>query len=66
MLYWIIFTVKKPTSSLFSRSRKYYFTDDKYKGLPCEAKMLYGMMLDRMSLSIEKSMVFDEQKRGFY
>ena len=23
MLYWIIFTVKKPTSSLFSQARKY-------------------------------------------
>lgn len=43
---------------------KILFTDDKYKGLPCEAKMLYGMMLDRMSLSIENQW-FDEQKRAF-
>lgn len=43
---------------------KILFTDERYKGLPCEAKMLYGIMLDRMSLSIENQW-FDEQKRAF-
>ena len=32
--------------------------------MPCDAMMLYGMMLDRMSLSIENQW-FDDQKRAF-
>lgn len=43
---------------------KILFKDTEYKDMPCEAKMLYGMMLDRMSLSIENQW-FDEQKRAF-
>ena len=43
---------------------KILFKDPEYKDMPCEAKMLYGMMLDRMSLSIENQW-FDEQKRAF-
>lgn len=43
---------------------KILFTDERYKSLPCEAKMLYGMMLDRMSLSIDNQW-FDEQKRAY-
>lgn len=43
---------------------KILFKDPEYKELPCEAKMLYGMMLDRMSLSIENQW-FDEQRRAF-
>lgn len=43
---------------------KILFKDPEYKNLPCEAKMLYGMMLDRMSLSIENQW-FDEKRRAF-
>lgn len=43
---------------------KILFKDPEYKDMPCEAKMLYGMMLDRMSLSIENQW-FDDQKRAF-
>lgn len=43
---------------------KILFTDERYKDLPCEAKMLYGMMLDRMSLSIANQW-FDDQKRAY-
>ena len=32
--------------------------------LPCEAKVLYGLMLDRMSLSI-KNRWFDEEDRAY-
>ena len=35
----------------FYRIPKVLFTDDKYKNICVEAKVLYGLMLDRMSLS---------------
>ncbi len=35
------------------------------KNLSCEAKVLYGLMLDRMSLSI-KNRWFDERGQGIY
>lgn len=43
---------------------KILFKDPEYKYMPCEAKLLYGMMLDRMSLSIENQW-FDDKKRAF-
>ena len=43
---------------------KILFKNPEYKDMPCEAKMLYGMMLDRMSLSIENQW-FDDQRRAF-
>lgn len=35
----------------YIRIPKAFFTDEKYKGMTAEAKLLYGLMLDRMSLS---------------
>lgn len=40
------------------------FTAECFKSLSCEAKVLYGLMLDRMSLSI-KNRWFDEEDRVY-
>ena len=37
----------------FYRVPKVLFTADYFKSLSCEAKILYGLMLDRMSLSLK-------------
>ena len=41
---------EEPQSKIFFKMPKVLFTD-KYKGLSAEAKLLYGLMLDRMNLS---------------
>lgn len=48
----------------FYRVPKVLFTAEYFKSLSCEAKVLYGLMLDRMSLSI-KNRWFDEEDRVF-
>lgn len=48
----------------FYRIPKLLFTNDYFKGLSTEAKVLYGLMLDRMSLS-QKNKWFDEENRVF-
>ena len=39
----------------FYRIPKQLFTDSYFKSLSTDAKILYGLMLDRISLSIKKS-----------
>ena len=48
----------------FYRIPKVLFIDPKFKKLSIEAKLLYGLFLDRMSLSA-KNEWFDEQGRVF-
>lgn len=48
----------------FYRVPKVLFTAEYFKSLSCEAKVLYGLMLDRMSLSI-KNRWFDEEDRVY-
>lgn len=48
----------------FYRIPKILFTAECFKSLSCEAKVLYGLMLDRMSLSIKNRWV-DEQDRVY-
>ena len=48
----------------FYRIPKALFQNDYFKNLSSDAKILYGLMLDRMSLSI-KNQWFDEQKRAY-
>ncbi len=48
----------------FYRVPKVLFTAECFKELSCEAKVLYGLMLDRMSLSI-KNRWFDEEDRVY-
>lgn len=49
---------------IFYRIPKLLFTDDRFSELSLEAKVLYGIMLDKMGLSI-KNKWFDEQKRVY-
>lgn len=48
----------------FYRVPKVLFTAECFKSLSCEAKVLYGLMLDRMSLSI-KNRWFDNEDRVY-
>ena len=48
----------------FYRIPKLLFTEDYFSSLSCEAKVLYGLMLDRISLSL-KNKWFDEQNRAY-
>ena len=46
----------------FYRIPKLLVTDERFQGLSTDAKLLYGLMLDRMSLSLKNGWV-DEQGR---
>ena len=48
----------------FYRLPKTLFTNNRYKDLSDGAKILYGLMLDRMSLSIKNAWL-DEQNRVY-
>ena len=48
----------------FYRLPKVLFTDPKFRGISAESKILYGLLLDRMSLSI-KSGWLDKQGRVY-
>lgn len=48
----------------FYRIPKLLFTEEYFSSLSCEAKVLYGLMLDRMSLSL-KNKWFDEHNRAY-
>ena len=48
----------------FYRVPKMLFTEECFRSLSCEAKVLYGLMLDRMGLSI-KNKWMDEKERVY-
>ncbi|PLT62539.1 replication initiator protein A, partial [Mediterraneibacter gnavus] len=48
----------------FYRIPKVLFTAECFRSLSCEAKVLYGLLLDRMGLSI-KNRWFDEEDRVY-
>lgn len=48
----------------FYRIPKVLFTNNYFRSLSIEAKILYGLMLDRMSLSV-KNQWFDEENRAY-
>jgi len=48
----------------FYRIPKVLITDERFKQLDCEAKLLYGLLLDRMSLSVKNEWL-DKQGRVF-
>ena len=50
----------------FYRIPKLLFTDKRFKGLSTDAKVLYGLMLDRMSLSIKNGWIDDENRVYIY
>ena len=47
------FTAAEAGSYAFSKVPKVLFTDTEYKSVSTDAKMLYGLLLDRMQLSIK-------------
>lgn len=48
----------------FYRIPKILFTDERFKGLSSDAKLLYGLMIDRMSLSMKNGWL-DENNRVY-
>lgn len=48
----------------FYRIPKVLFTDDYFHDLSCDAKVLYGLMLDRMALSIKNKWI-DQDNRVY-
>lgn len=48
----------------FYRVPKVLFTEEPFKNMNCKAKLLYGLLLDKMGLS-RKSGWFDKQGRAF-
>ena len=50
----------------FYRIPKTLLTDPRYKGLSIEAKVFYGLLLDRMSLSVRNGWMDDERRVYIY
>ena len=50
----------------FYRIPKLLMTDERFKGLSSDAKLLYGLMLDRMSLSVKNGWVDEENRVYIY
>ena len=48
----------------FYRVPRLLIKDERYRGLSSDAKLLYGLMLDRMSLSM-KNQWLDEEGRAY-
>ena len=48
----------------FYRIPKVLFTDSSFKGISVDAKVLYGLLLDRMALSVKNGWM--DEKRGVY
>lgn len=58
------FTVSESEQFAFYKVPKALFTDEKYKTVSTDAKMLYGLLLDRMYLSVKNGWV-DNQGRVY-
>ena len=56
------FTGMEAEQYSFYRVPKVLFTEPCFKALSCEAKVLYGLMLDRMSLSIKNRWLDSEDR----
>ena len=50
----------------FYRIPKLLFSNELFKGLSTDAKVLYGLMLDRMSLSIKNKWFSNESRAYIY
>ena len=46
----------------FLRIPKVLFKEERFKGLSLEAKVLYGLLLDRLSLSMKNGWLDDDNK----
>lgn len=58
------FTVSESEQFAFYKVPKVLFTDEKYQAVSTDAKMLYGLLLDRMYLSVKNRWV-DKQGRVY-
>ncbi len=47
------FKASEAENYVFYKVPKALFTDEKYKAVSTDAKMLYGLLLDRMHLSVK-------------
>ena len=56
----------QPEYFTFYRTPKIFYTDKKYKLLSSDAKILYGIMFDRMSLSAKNGWCDDDGKIYIY
>ena len=56
------FTGMEAEQYSFYRVPKVLFTEPCFKALSCEAKVLYGLMLDRMSMSIKNRWLDSEDR----
>ena len=50
----------------FYRIPKVLFTDKSFSNLPCEAKVLYGLFIDRMGLSMKNGWVDEDDRVYIY
>lgn len=50
----------------FYRIPKLLITDERFRGISTDAKLLYGLMLDRMSLSLKNGWLDDENRVYIY
>lgn len=64
MTTFAYYTREQSDQYSFYRFPRVLFTDPIYKGLSCEAKVLYGLCLDQMSLSRENGWI-DEYNRVY-
>ena len=63
--YSLIITMGlKQNSFPFYRVPRLLIKDERFKGLSSDAKLLYGLMLDRMSLSMKNGWL-DEENRAY-
>lgn len=58
------FTVSESEQFVFYKVPKVLFIDEKYRVVSTDAKMLYGLLLDRMYLSVKNGWV-DKQGRVY-
>ena len=63
-IYFDYFTAAEAEQYTFYRIPKALFTEGHFQALSCEAKVLYGMMLDRIGLSI-RNQWFDSRGRAY-
>ncbi len=56
------FTAAEAKSYAFYKVPKDLFTDDRYKQVSTDAKMLYGLLLDRMQLSLKSGWIDNSGK----
>jgi hypothetical protein len=65
-MYFDYFYTEQSENYTFYRIPKVLFTDDIFKDLTTDAKVLYGLLLDRISLSRENGWIDDAGRVYIY